>query len=46
MANDDYQDPVTAKESKLLMRYLINFYMGNNILKTKELFLKNETERK
>ena len=46
MAKDDYQDPATAKESKSLMRYLINFYMGNETLKTKELFLKNEMERK
>jgi DNA repair protein RecO (recombination protein O) len=41
MANEEYSNPTTIKQSKLLMRYLISFYLDNKDLKTRELFIKN-----
>lgn len=37
MAADDYADPVTAQQSKQLMRMLLNHYLGGKILSTREL---------
>jgi len=38
MAADDYADPVTAQQSKQLMRILLNHHLGGKILHTRELF--------
>jgi len=37
MAADDYADPVTAQQSKQLMRVLLNHHLGGKILHTREL---------
>ncbi|MDH4233512.1 MAG: DNA repair protein RecO [Gallionella sp.] len=37
MAADDYADPVTALQSKQLMRMLLNYYLGGKGLHTREL---------
>ncbi len=37
MAADDYRDPLTAKQSKQLMRILLNHHLGGKILHTREL---------
>ncbi|MFZ2540356.1 MAG: DNA repair protein RecO [Gallionella sp.] len=37
MAKDDYADPVTALQSKQLMRMLLNHQLGGKILHTREL---------
>jgi len=37
MAADDYTDPLTAQQSKQLMRMLLNHYLGGKILHTREL---------
>jgi DNA repair protein RecO (recombination protein O) len=37
MAADDYGDPVTVQQSKQLMRMLLNHYLGNKVLHTREL---------
>jgi len=37
MARDDYADPVTLQQSKALMRMLINHYLGNQMLNTRQL---------
>jgi len=37
MAADDYTDPVTAQQSKQLMRMLLNHHLGGKILHTREL---------
>jgi DNA repair protein RecO (recombination protein O) len=37
MARDDYSNPVTLQQSKALMRMLINHYLGNQTLNTRQL---------
>jgi DNA repair protein RecO (recombination protein O) len=37
MAVDDYSDPVTAQQSKQLMRMLLNHHLGGKVLLTREL---------
>lgn len=37
MARDDYSNPVTMQQSKALMRTLINHYLGNQALNTRQL---------
>lgn len=37
MAADDYTDPTTAQQSKLLMRVLLNHHLGGKTLHTREL---------
>ncbi len=37
MAADDYTDPVTAQQSKQLMRMLLNQHLGGKMLHTREL---------
>ena len=37
MALDDYSDPLTLQQSKALMRLLINHYLGNQTLHTRQL---------
>ena len=37
MALDDYADPLTAQQSKQLMRMLLNHHLGGKILHTREL---------
>ncbi len=37
MAADEYTDPVTAQQSKQLMRMLLNHHLGGKILHTREL---------
>ncbi len=37
MAADDYADPITAQQSKQLMRMLLNHHLGGKILHTREL---------
>ena len=37
MASDDYRDPVTLQQSKSLMRTLINHYLGDQTLHTRQL---------
>lgn len=37
MAADDYGDPVTLQQSKALMRALINHYLGEGILHTRQI---------
>ncbi|HSM97388.1 MAG TPA: DNA repair protein RecO [Gallionella sp.] len=37
MESDDYADPVTAQQSKQLMRVLLNHHLGGKILHTREL---------
>jgi DNA repair protein RecO (recombination protein O) len=37
MARDDYASPVTQQQSKALMRVLINHYLGNQTLNTRQL---------
>jgi DNA repair protein RecO (recombination protein O) len=37
MATDEYADPVTAQQSKQLMRMLLNHHLGGKILQTREL---------
>ena len=37
MAADEYADPVTAQQSKQLMRMLLNHHLGGKILHTREL---------
>jgi DNA repair protein RecO (recombination protein O) len=37
MAADDYSDPLTAQQSKQLMRMLLNHHLGGKILHTREL---------
>ena len=37
IAADDYSDPVTAQQSKQLMRLLLNHHLGGKILHTREL---------
>jgi len=37
MAADDYADPVTAQQSKQLMRMLLNHHLGGKTLHTRKL---------
>jgi len=37
MSADDYSDPVTALQSKQLMRVLLNYYLGGKSLHTREM---------
>jgi DNA repair protein RecO (recombination protein O) len=37
MARDDYSNPATLQQCKALMRVLINHYLGNQILNTRQL---------
>lgn len=37
MALDDYSDPLTLQQSKAIMRLLINHYLGNQTLHTRQL---------
>jgi DNA repair protein RecO (recombination protein O) len=37
ITRDDYSNPVTMQQSKALMRMLINHYLGNQILNTRQL---------
>jgi DNA repair protein RecO (recombination protein O) len=37
MARDEYANPVTLQQSKALMRTLINHYLGNQMLNTRQL---------
>jgi len=37
IARDDYSNPVTMQQSKALMRMLINHYLGNQTLNTRQL---------
>ena len=37
MAADDYADPVTAQQSKQLMRMLLNYHLGGRTLHTRDL---------
>jgi DNA repair protein RecO (recombination protein O) len=37
MAADDYADPLTAQQSKQLMRMLLNHHLGGKVLHTREL---------
>ena len=37
MGRDDYSNPVTLQQSKVLMRVLINHYLGNQTLNTRQL---------
>jgi len=37
MASDDYSSPTTLQQSKALMRMLINHYLGNQMLNTRQL---------
>jgi DNA repair protein RecO (recombination protein O) len=37
MAADDYGDPVTLQQSKALMRALINHYLGDDTLHTRQI---------
>jgi DNA repair protein RecO (recombination protein O) len=37
MLRDDYSNPVTLQQSKALMRMLINHYLGNQTLNTRQL---------
>jgi DNA repair protein RecO (recombination protein O) len=37
MGNDDYSNPVTMQQSKALMRMLINHYLGEQTLNTRQL---------
>lgn len=37
MAADDYRDPLSAQQSKLLMRALLNHHLGGKVLHTREL---------
>ena len=37
MLHDDYSNPVTMQQSKVLMRVLINHYLGNQTLNTRQL---------
>lgn len=37
IARDDYSNPVTLQQSKALMRMLINHYLGNQTLNTRQL---------
>ncbi len=37
MAADDYRDPLTAQQSKQLMRVLLNHHLGGRALHTREL---------
>jgi DNA repair protein RecO (recombination protein O) len=43
MADDNYEDPLTEKQSKQLMRYLINHYIGDKPLHSKQLFMAVQT---
>ncbi|MBS4095337.1 MAG: DNA repair protein RecO [Sulfuricella sp.] len=37
MAADDYRDPATQQQSKMLMRALLNHYLGEQILHTRQM---------
>ncbi len=37
MARDNYSNPLTMQQSKALMRVLINHYLGNQSLNTRQL---------
>lgn len=39
MAHDDYDDPRTQAESKLLMRHLLGHYLGGQSLQTRRVFV-------
>ncbi|HUF21102.1 MAG TPA: DNA repair protein RecO [Burkholderiales bacterium] len=39
LACDNYADPVTQQQSKLLMRHLVGHYLGNQALHTRQLLL-------
>ncbi len=39
IARDDYSNPVTMQQSKALMRMLINHYLGNQTLNTRQLLM-------
>ena len=39
MARDDYSNPLTMQQSKALMRVLINHYLGNQSLNTRQLLM-------
>ena len=41
MANDEYKEDKTQLQSKQLMRYLINHYIGDKPLYSKQLFMAN-----
>lgn len=37
LANDDFSDPQTQQESKVLMRFILSHYLGNQVLHTRQL---------
>jgi len=37
MAADDYRDPVTLQQSRALMRFVLNHYLGGEVLHTRQL---------
>jgi DNA repair protein RecO (recombination protein O) len=37
MAADDYRDPATQQQSKMLMRALLNHYLGEQTLHTRQM---------
>jgi len=39
LAADDYSDPRTLAESKLLMRHLMSYYLGNQALQSRRVFV-------
>lgn len=39
LAADDYSDPRTLSESKLLMRQLMSYYLGNQTLQSRRVFM-------
>jgi DNA repair protein RecO (recombination protein O) len=39
LAADDYSDPRTLAESKLLMRQLMSYYLGNQTLQSRRVFV-------
>jgi DNA repair protein RecO (recombination protein O) len=39
MMRDDYSNPLTIRQSKALMRALINHYLGDQTLNTRQLLM-------
>lgn len=39
MENDDYADPVTQQQSKLLMRYLLSHHLGGTPMNTRQILM-------
>ena len=37
MAVDDYRDPLTLQQSRALMRFVLNHYLGGQVLHTRQL---------